>query len=76
MFEVGQHYRISTGVGEEIGHGVFRVLEVEGPLVKIECMSVITIINTHAPSFHSAELQETMAHDAIVVDDESRKFRQ
>lgn len=58
MFEVGRHYRISTGVGEDTGHGFFRVLEIEGVLIKVEGQTTVAIINTHSPNFHSAELQE------------------
>jgi hypothetical protein len=64
MFEVGRYYRITTGVGEDVGHGIFRVLEVDLPLIKVQGdVGTETIINTHASSFHSAEIHDR-EHDA------------
>jgi hypothetical protein len=58
MFEIGRYYRITTGIGDDVGYGIFRVLEVDLPLIKVEGAGTMTIINTHAPSFHNAELEE------------------
>lgn len=58
LFEVGRRYRISTGVGDEIGHGLFRVIAIDGPLLKLEGQATVTVINTHASSFHCAEIED------------------
>jgi hypothetical protein len=56
MFEVGKKYRITHGQGDDVGYSGFTVLEVDMPLIKAEGPpGMLTIFNTHAPSFHKAE---------------------
>jgi hypothetical protein len=56
MFEIGKTYRITHGEGDDVGSSGFTVLDVSMPLIKAEGPpGIITIFNTHAPSFHKAE---------------------
>lgn len=56
MFEVGKAYRFKIGIADDVWEGVETVLEIEGPLLKLEGPpGHVRIVNTNAPSFHSAE---------------------
>jgi hypothetical protein len=59
MFEVSKKYRITTGIGSDIRYVTVRVISIDLPLIEVEGSSgIITIVNTNAPSFHSAEALE------------------
>lgn len=64
MFEVGRTYRITTGVGEAEGYCSYTVVAYEAPLLKVEGAGIVTVFNTHAPSFVSAELDDPEAREA------------
>jgi len=36
MFEVGKHYYITYGIGDDVGSSGFTILEVDMPLLKAE----------------------------------------
>lgn len=56
MFEVGKRYRITTGIGDEIGYSTSKVLAWERPLLTIETPTGELILNTSAAHFVSAEI--------------------
>ena len=58
MFEVGRRYQITTGVGDEIGYSTSTVLAWEAPLLKIQTPTGEKILNTAAPHFVSAEMEQ------------------
>lgn len=59
MFEIGEKYEITTGLGEEEGHSVYTVVEVELPLLKVlDGVGHEYIFNTHSPSFVSANRRQ------------------
>jgi hypothetical protein len=56
MFEVGQSYRFKIGIADDVWEGVETVLQIDGPLLMLEGPpGHVRIVNTNAPSFHSAE---------------------
>ena len=56
MFKVGQKYRITTGIGDEVGYSTSKVLAWEPPLLKIQTPTGELILNTGASNFVSAEI--------------------
>lgn len=81
LFEVGKKYRFKIGLADDVGEGVETVLAVDGPLIKLEGPpGHIRIVNTTAPSFHSAEPLPDSPREPfdikIRLGDESREHRQ
>lgn len=54
MFEAGQKYRITTGLGDDKANAVYRVVRVQMPLIEIEAAGRKVILNTSCPDFVSA----------------------
>ena len=65
MFEIGRDYRITTGIGEDIGYSVFTVEAYEPPLLKLKTQYDETILNTSASYFVKAE--KILRNDEIIA---------
>ena len=59
MFEIGRYYKITTIHGDEQTHAIYRIEDVNLPLIQVWTAGSSVIMNTTSLSFVSAELVES-----------------
>jgi hypothetical protein len=68
MFEVGKHYYITHGIGDDVGSSGFTILEIDMPLIKAEGPpGMTTIFNTSSATFHKAVPLDRDPRDPVSI---------